>query len=230
MKRKNLVNEVFGKLKVVEEVAPYISPKNLKIRKWKCLCECGQYKEVLQNALTAGLTKSCGCSTYLNRGSKSDITNNLRVGCNREDSRYNVWSMMVQRCYEENHEAYESYGMKGKLVCDRWLEKFGKGFKNFCEDLGERPKGFKLDRIDNELGYSPSNCRWVSDDVSVFNRGISRNNTSGCKGVTWAENINLWQAQLGFQYKNIILGYYDDWFDAVCARKSGELVYYKELM
>lgn len=228
-KRILFIGEKYGALTVLREVEPHITPSGHKTRKWLCACECGNEKEVLQNALRSGATKSCGCARYQTRKSKNEVTKQLRVGCDREDDRYNVWSMMIQRCYEENHDSYPNYGGEGKVVCERWLEKFGVGFLNFCQDMGPRPSGSKLDRVDNDLSYFAENCRWADDPLSVYNRGVSKNNTSGCKGVTWSDVAGKWQAQLGLDYENINLGYYSDWFEAVCARKSGELIYYKDL-
>lgn len=225
-----IIGDRFGRLTVREEVDPHVTPSGNKTRRYLCVCDCGKDKVVLQNALRSGATQSCGCLQAESVPCPREGAKGLRVGCDRKDYRYNVWSMMIQRCYEENHDSYEDYGAKGKLVCDRWLEKSSVGFNNFCDDMGERPEGYKLDRIDNSLGYYPENCRWVADKTSVINRGLSRNNTSGVKGVTWHEHCGRWCAQIGVDYSNVTLGYYEDWFDAVCARKSGELIYFKGLL
>lgn len=229
-KKLDLTDKKFGRLLVISEAPKYIMPSGYKARKWNCICDCGAEREVFQNSLTTGVTQSCGCYRIEQLPSNRDSAKGLRTGCDRSDPRYNVWSMMVQRCYEKNHDSYKIYGGVGKLVCERWLGKGAVGFKSFCEDMGERPEGFKLDRINNDLGYYPENCRWVADKTSVINRGLSRNNTSGVKGVTWHDHYGRWCAQIGVDYSNVILGYYEDWFDAVCARKSGELVYFKGLL
>lgn len=218
----------FNRLMVVSEADSVRMPSGGLARKWECLCDCGNTKVVFQNALTTGATNSCGCYQLEQVPANRESARGLRVGCDRSDYRYNVWSMMIQRCYEKNHDSYETYGAVGKTVCERWLEKNADGFKNFCEDMGERPEGFKLDRKDNALSYTPENCRWVPDKTSVINRGISRNNTSGVKGVTWHEHYGRWCAQIGVDYTNVVLGYYSDWFEAVCSRKSGELIYFKD--
>jgi len=225
-----IIGERFGRLTVESEVDPHVTPSGYRTRRYLCACDCGKEKVVLQNALRSGATQSCGCYRIDQLPVNRFSAKGLRTGCDRADYRYNVWSMMIQRCYEKNHDSYDAYGAIGKIVCDRWLEKRAAGFRNFCEDMGERPEGFKLDRKDNDLGYFPENCRWVADKTSVINRGLSRNNTSGVKGVTWHEKYGHWCAQIGVDYTNIVLGYYSDWFDAVCARKAGELIYFKGLL
>ena len=221
--RMNIIGEVYGNLTVKEELEPYVSPQGLKTRKYKCSCTCGATLIALQNGLRSGSLR-CKCEHYPKR------KDTLHIGCDRQDTRYNVWAMMVQRCNNPAHTSYQTYGGAGIVVCDLWLEPRGQGFMNFCEDMGERPLNYKLDRKDNSKGYYKENCRWVSDLVSVLNRGLGKNNTSGCKGVIWHNECSKWQAQLGFNYKSINLGLYEDWFEAVCARKSGENKYYKEVL
>ena len=77
----------------------------------------------------------------------------------------NSWHAMMRRCYDPKCNGYERYGAKGVEVCERW-----KTFKNFLEDMGERPTGKTLDRIDNTKGYEPGNCRWATADEQQSNR------------------------------------------------------------
>lgn len=226
-KKLNLESSRFGRLLVINEADKYVMPSGYKARKWNCICDCGEQREVFQNALTTGRTQSCGCLHRVSIPAHREGAQFLRVNCDRSDNRYNVWSMMIQRCYEKNHDNFVLYGAIGKTVCDSWIEPYGKGFSNFCEDMGERPVGMTLDRIDNTLGYFPENCRWADQTTQTINRGTNKNNTSGCKGVTWNTKLSKWCAQLAYEYKNIYLGLYEDWFEAVCARKSAEVKYFK---
>jgi hypothetical protein len=90
---------------------------------------------------------------------------------------YVSWIAMKSRCYNPNSFGYEYYGGRGIKVCDKWLE-----FKGFYEDMGERPEGHTLDRIDNDSDYELSNCRWVSRQAQAINRRCR--NKFGYKGVT----------------------------------------------
>ena len=85
---------------------------------------------------------------------------------------YAVWSQMTHRCYNESNAGFINYGARGIIVCDRWLH--GEDGKHpclcFAEDMGERPEGFTLDRVDNDGNYEPSNCKWSSKSDQMKNR------------------------------------------------------------
>ena len=138
----NLLGQKFGKLTVIEWAGNW-NHKNF----WVCECECGDlnYNPVITETrcLRSGNTGSCGCN---NR--KHNMTNSAI---------YNIWVQMIKRCTNPNCPKYPYYGGRGITVCDRWLE----SFKNFYEDMGEPPGlGYTLDRINNNAGYSPDNCRY----------------------------------------------------------------------
>lgn len=87
-------------------------------------------------------------------------------------STYNSWVAMIQRCYDEDSTSYDRYGARGITVCHRWRGE--EGFENFLADMGERPNGQSLDRIDNEGHYSPNNCKWSTVKEQNRNRRSTR--------------------------------------------------------
>lgn len=123
---------------------------------WRCRCSCGKEKLIQPNSLKTGKSKSCGC-----KGSD---------WCRKHGmdgtSTYNIWSVMKQRCHNINHGLYQNYGGKGISVCDRWRE----SFNNFHADMGTKPEGMSLDRIDPKGNYSPENCRWASSKEQNRNK------------------------------------------------------------
>lgn len=84
----------------------------------------------------------------------------------RNTRTYKSWDAMKQRMFNPNNIGYEQYQSLGITICDRWLE----SFTNFFEDMGERPEGLSLDRIDNSKGYSPENCKWSTPKEQANNR------------------------------------------------------------
>jgi hypothetical protein len=129
---------------------------------------------------------------------------------------------MLGRCYDEREEGYENYGGRGITVCDSWRE----DFRNFIEDMGERPEKFVLDRIDPDGNYCPENCRWVDRNISSYNTRKASNNTSGRTGVYWFERVGKWVAAIHVKGEQIHLGYFLDFEDAVKAREDAEIKYY----
>jgi hypothetical protein len=99
---------------------------------------------------------------------------------------------MHYRCTSPKHEAYERYSAKGITVCPEWSH-----FDTFLQDMGERPnKSFSLDRVNNDLGYSPGNCRWATAQEQAFNRGKVKDTTSKYKNVYWSKKSSKWMARV----------------------------------
>lgn len=96
-----------------------------------------------------------------------------------KSSEYNSWRGMKNRCLNKNHEYYK----KGITICDRWID----SFTNFLEDMGQKPDGYSLDRIDPLGNYEPSNCRWANQSTQSINKIIKRSNT-GMRGIH--KNLN----------------------------------------
>lgn len=136
-------------------------------KRWVCLCDCGATKVVLGDKLKSGNTKSCGCL-------QAEVRAALIKTADEERRTYtkNSYTAMIGRCTNPSYPNYIKYGARGVTVCDRWrLGENGKtGWLCFFEDMGPKPTGHSIDRIDNEKGYTPENCRWATQQQQTENR------------------------------------------------------------
>jgi len=126
-----------------------------------------------------------------------------------------VWAEMIQRCTNNNNPAFKNYGGRGITVCDRWRE-----FQNFIDDMGPRPSGGTLDRINNDKGYSPDNCRWVPVQVQACNKRLYSANHFGISGVEPRDG--KYRVRLRHRGMMVINKTVNDFFEACCIRKSAE--------
>lgn len=126
---------------------------------WHCACDCGRMVIALGNDLARGKVKSCGCYN-----AERIVTHGMsRTPVN------GVWRSMLQRCENPKDASYGNYGGRGITVCEEWHD-----FERFVADMGVRPKGFSIDRIDNDRGYCKENCRWASTKQQLNNRRNNR--------------------------------------------------------
>ncbi len=153
--------------------------------RWLCLCNCGNKIVVQSNSLKSGNTKSCGCLFREGNNIKHGHTKNGRVTLF-----YKVWDSMVQRCVNPNNKDYHNYGGRGITACKEWLK-----FENFNKDMrnGWKP-GLQIDRENNNQGYHPGNCQWVTTKIN--NRNKRNNNLITHDGktqclVVWAEEYQI---------------------------------------
>lgn len=125
--------------------------------KHRYLCFCGNEFLTYKNFITRGHTKSCGCLRIKN---KHGHTTHSSVSAT-----YNSWSNMLQRCTNPKNTNYHYYGGRGITVCSRWFD-----FSKFLIDMGTRPSGKTLDRINNDGNYEPENCKWSTAQQQISNR------------------------------------------------------------
>jgi hypothetical protein len=161
-----------------------------------CRCDCGVEKEVPLYSLKRGISKSCGC--YARELAKVKATKHDAV----KQNVMSVYSNMIARCCDVTHKAYNRYGGRGITVCDEW-----RNISNFIRDMCPRPKGYQLDRVDNNGNYCKENCRWVLPIDNMHNTRSNRNITF--KGKTkclsqWARDLNM---PLGTLSKRLKLGW-----------------------
>lgn len=151
-RNKGLEGLFFGSLKVIERTEKRYRREIV----WSCLCECGNRTEASTGSLKSGNVKSCGC----HRDSRWSITHGMSG-----TPTYVSWYSMKTRCTNKKASSWDWYGGIGINYCERWEK-----FENFLEDMGERPEGTSIDRIDPKKGYYKENCRWADPFVQARNQ------------------------------------------------------------
>lgn len=180
----DLTGQKFGRLTVIKRV----ENSKTKGALWLCKCDCGNETIVQSGNLKNGNSKSCGC---LNRENllKSITTHGLH-----NEKLYGVWKGMRQRCNNPTSPRYKDYGGRGIIICEEW-----NNFKNFYDWAMSNgyKEGLSIDRIDNNNGYNPNNCRFTDRTIQSNNR--RNNKIFTYKGQThtlaeWASlyNMNYW--------------------------------------
>jgi len=182
----NLTGEKYGRLTVVNRHA--VNTNGGKPQ-WLCICECGKEKVASSSNLRQGQTKSCGCLHIESALRASAIHKSHGLTGSRIES---IYKGMLARCYNKNHPAYKDYGGRGITVCKEWKTKRALFFKwALANGYDEK---LTIDRINNNLSYSPDNCRWSTRKVQA--RNTRRNLIVNIKGTKaplseWAERLNM---------------------------------------
>lgn len=152
-----------------------------------CRCECGEELFVTCSNLRSGHTRSCGCLQI-----EAASVANSRHGLS-DDRLYGVWMQMRQRCSLETAPNYKYYGARGISVCERW----NTSFEAFAEDMGERPEGASLDRIDNDGPYAPWNCRWTTSQSEQVRNSRAVKNAFRLEYNGMSLTLSEWSAKTG---------------------------------
>lgn len=170
-----MIGQRFGRLVVIGEAPRFNGHKMLV-----CQCDCGSIKTAYQSKMIKGHTRSCGCFSIDSR--RERMTTHGKTGTRA----YIIWKHIRQRCHNPKDAAFKDYGGRGITVCDRWRE----SFENFLADMGECPLGLEIDRIKNDKGYEPGNCKWSTKTENCRNRRSNRlitHNGETRLSVEWAE-------------------------------------------
>lgn len=157
----------------------------------RCLCDCGKTIDVLASNLRSGRTKSCGCSRRCQSG-------RLLHGMSKTKT-YRSWKSMWDRCRNPANVKFQNYGGRGIDVCDEW-----KDFSRFFGDMGDRPDGATLDRVNSDLGYCAENCRWSTVLQQANNSRTNRIVTANGESHTvteWARITGLAESAIRYRLR-----------------------------
>ncbi len=165
--RLSLVGLKFGRLKVIADGPGYTAPCGTHAKTSVCLCDCGNQTIVINSTLRTGSSQSCGCL----RRERTSIarTSHGHTKGRYPSPTYYSWVSMWQRCTNPNNKHFKDYGGRGIKICERWRQ-----FGTFLEDMGVRPTGLTIERIENAKGYEPGNCAWETQKVQSRNKRTNR--------------------------------------------------------
>lgn len=175
MRIETVAGTRYGQLTVVREVDGLRSGRENK-RQFLCRCECRREKVIRLDLLRNGKTRTCGCRQRMTHGDSGSPT-------------YSSWSNMINRCQNPHSPDYHRYGGRGIQVCTRWGD-----FALFLADMGHKPAGTTIDRIDPNGHYEPSNCRWATRKQQGRNRRNNRMLTHDGETLClseWAERLGV---------------------------------------
>jgi hypothetical protein len=196
----DMTGQRFGRLVVVSR-----AESRNKRAMWNCVCDCGNKVVVAGKDMRDGKTKSCGCYHKEHYSTPPRMTGSKNPSYKHGKSGsklFGVWASIVQRCTNKNNKAFHMYGARGITVCKEWETDF-QAFHDWAIANGYA-SGLSIDRINNNDGYSPDNCRWVCSLTQNNNKRsnilISRN------GET--HTLSEWARIKNLPYKAVLARYY----------------------
>lgn len=196
MRGKNLIGQTFSRLTVIEGPIRIRSGEGICLV-WRCACTCGAIKDINGSNLRLRKTLSCGC-LQKERASAVSITHGMS-----RSSEYNIWCKMHLRCEDPKVKNYNNYGGRGISVCERWGT-----FENFIFDMGLRPtRKHSIERLNNNLGYGPTNCIWATAKTQCNNTRVNVNLTFNGETLTLAQ----WSARIGIKDKTLYARHAAGW-------------------
>lgn len=158
----DLTGERFGRLVVISETERIRNKNGIPYRMWICKCDCGNTLVCDTNRLRQGITKSCGCL-------RREIARKRSISHGKSKTKlYHVWTSMKGRCFRESDNAYKNYGKRGIGMCEEWINDFN-AFHEWAITNGYK-EGLTIERIDNDSGYFPDNCKWIPRKEQSRNR------------------------------------------------------------
>lgn len=191
----NLIGQKFGRLTVVSLAKKH---DNSVKRYWVCQCDCGNIIEVQTSSLISGHTKSCGCYRIYKKKYEYDYENNIP----RNDRIKSVWDGIKLRCSNPNCTGYKNYGGRDIKLCKEWENYYN--FQKWSLENGYR-EDLTIDRINNDKGYSPDNCRWVTMKVQQNNKRNTAYYTYNGETkpfMEWCDLYHLTRDQIAYRIKN----------------------------
>jgi hypothetical protein len=191
--KEDLVGKRFGWIVVLNLYGSRKIDEKHSERLWTCLCDCGNETNAATSHLINGSIISCGCWRSSSEGIGSVFRTHGHTSYGDTSTTYKCWAGMKGRCYTTSNTSYGRYGALGITVCDRWLE----SFENFLKDMGEKPSGLTLDRIDSSKGYYKENCRWATPTEQSNNR----KNNIRIERYGQSKTLKEWCTELGMPYK-----------------------------
>ena len=175
-KDNEIIGRKFGKLTVMQ----YDHTSNHRERYFLCQCDCGNMCTSKLSYLISGVKLHCGCENVKAKPKEPKIDKRLRPNSNPKmyPRIHNIWSGMKSRCYYPKNKCYHLYGARGIHICDEWLNDFN-AFCSWALQNGYSDN-LTIDRINNDLGYEPNNCRWITNLEQQRNK---RKKSAACTAI-----------------------------------------------